>query len=313
MELRQLAYLVAVAEAGSFTRAAERLHVAQPGVSAQIRKLEAELGEALLDRSGGRVRPTAVGAAVLPYARAALDAVAGARGAVEELAGLVRGRVAIGVVTAGSGVDLAELLAAFHRRHPGVEVTLTEGRSAQLAEALRAGELDVGLIAVAGEAPPGLAVHVIDDQPLVAAVMPSHPLARRRSVPLAALADHPLIATARGTGMRTLLERACAAAGVRLRVALEAGDPNLLARLAARGLGVAILPRALAEAHGPALRAVPLDGPPLRGAIALAWRATAPLSPAARAFVAHARSTLAPPAPPPAPPPAAPPPGAPGP
>jgi len=99
MELRQLEYLVTVADEGGFTRAATALHVAQPGVSAQIRQLERELGQPLFDRSARTVRLTEAGEAVLPYARAALDAVAGARLAVQELTGLLRGRVAIGTVT----------------------------------------------------------------------------------------------------------------------------------------------------------------------------------------------------------------------
>src|SRR4051794_8261081 len=113
MELHQLAYLVAVAEEASFTRAAARLRVAQPGVSAQVRKLERELGQDLLDRSGREVRLTPAGAAVLPYARAALAAVEGARRTAAELSGLARGRVAIGTVTSHD-VDLATVLADFH-------------------------------------------------------------------------------------------------------------------------------------------------------------------------------------------------------
>src|SRR4051794_18641989 len=99
MELRQLAYFVAVVEEANFTRAAEKMHVAQPGVSAQVRLLERELGQVLLDRSGRTVRVTEVGAAVLPFARAALDAVSGVRLVVDEMAGLVRGRVALGMIT----------------------------------------------------------------------------------------------------------------------------------------------------------------------------------------------------------------------
>src|SRR4030081_1171298 len=103
MEMHQLAYLVAVAEEANFTRAARRLHVAQPGVSAQIARLERELGQQLFDRSGRTVRLTEVGAAVLPYARAALGAVAGARLAVDELAGLGRGRGAGGMGSSHNG------------------------------------------------------------------------------------------------------------------------------------------------------------------------------------------------------------------
>src|SRR3954468_2339988 len=128
MELRQLEYFVTVVEEAGFTRAAARLHVAQPGVSAQIRRLERELGEDLLDRSGRTVRLTEVGAAVLPYARAALSAVSGARAAVAELTGLVRGHVTVGMVTSMSthAIDLPGLLAEFHRHHPEVGITLSE-------------------------------------------------------------------------------------------------------------------------------------------------------------------------------------------
>ena len=132
MELHQLEYFVAVAEEASFTRAADRVHVAQPGVSAQVRRLESELGHRLLDRSARSVRLTEVGTAVLPFARAALDAVAGARLAVDELAGLVRGQVRVGMVSGCALPILAELLAAFHDTYPGVTITLAEDNSDRL-------------------------------------------------------------------------------------------------------------------------------------------------------------------------------------
>src|SRR5664279_2469923 len=122
MELRQLEYFVAVADEASFTRAAARLHVAQPGVSAQVRQLERELGQDLFDRSGRAVRLTEAGTAVLLYARAALGSAAGARLAVDELTGLVRGHVAVGMVVACSSYDLANLLADFHHAYPAVEI-----------------------------------------------------------------------------------------------------------------------------------------------------------------------------------------------
>src|SRR3954467_14073318 len=128
MELRQLAYVVAVADEGSFTRAAAREHVAQPGGSAKVRRLERELGQALFHRGPGPVTPTAAGEAVLPFARAALAAAAGVRDAADEIAGLVRGRVALGVVPSVSG-RLAGALAGFRTDKPGVEITLVEGTS----------------------------------------------------------------------------------------------------------------------------------------------------------------------------------------
>src|ERR1035437_6469668 len=146
MELRQLEYFVAVAEEANFTRAAARLHVAQPGVSALIRQLERELGQELLDRSARTVRLTEAGAAVLAYAREALGAVSGARLAVDEITGLVRGRVAVGMVVACSSVDLVDLLADFHRDHPAVAISLSEADSDVLVDAIRAGQLDLAFV-----------------------------------------------------------------------------------------------------------------------------------------------------------------------
>ena len=156
MELRQLQYLVAVAEEASFTKAAAKAHVAQPGVSAQIGRLERELGQVLLDRTGGTVRLTAAGTAVLPYARAALSAVAALRDTVDALAGLTSGQVTLGMVgsIAAPGLDLAALLAGFHRDHPGVEISVIEAGLDVLVEAVRTGRLDVVLVAVGRRLPP---------------------------------------------------------------------------------------------------------------------------------------------------------------
>jgi DNA-binding transcriptional LysR family regulator len=293
MELRQLEYFVAVAEEANFTRAAARVHVAQPGVSAQIRRLERELGQPLLDRSGRTVRLTEVGAAVLPYARTALGAVAGARRAVDELTGLVRGRVAVGMLTACSSVDLPELLADFHHAHPAVEITLAEDNSDRLLAGVLAGRLDLALVGLATKPPLGIETEVVADEPLVAAVHHEDPLAARTSITLEALLRQPLISLPPGTGLRASLDEACAATGRQPRIAFEASDPTMLARLAVRRLGVAILPNNVAGAHAPQLRAIPIIRPRLRGRIELAWRADGPVSPAAQALISHARKSMA--------------------
>lgn len=292
MELRHLQYLVAVAEEGSFTRAAARVHVAQPGVSAQIRQLERELGQELLDRSGRRVRLTAAGAAVLPYARAALAAVTAARDAADELAGLLRGHITIGTVTSVSseGLDLPALLARFHRDHPNVEITLTAADSDQLIGSLHDGQLDVALLGLGSTAPDGLGIHVVTEERIVAAVCPDHPLAARTSITLAALARQVLISLPRGTGLRGLLDDACAAAGLTPAISFEASDPRILAQLAAHGLGVAIVPQSLTDAHPAGLHGLRIIRPALHGRIALAWRAAGPTSPAARELIRRARA-----------------------
>lgn len=293
MELRQLEYLVTVVEEANFTRAAQRCNVAQPGVSAQIRQLERELGQALLDRSGRAVRPTEAGAAVLPYARAALDAVTGIRLAVDELSGLVRGHLAVGMVASVSVIDLPAVLAGFAQRHPGVEITLTEADSDGLLGALAARRLDAAFVGLPGPVPAGIGAEVVAEAPLVAVVTPADPLSAQKTITLEALARRPLITLPPGTGLRTVIDRACASAGVQPRVAFEASDPHVLAELAGRGLGVAIVTEPAARAHGGRLHALAITRPRMRGRLALAWRAAGPTSPAARSFISYARASLA--------------------
>jgi DNA-binding transcriptional LysR family regulator len=288
MELRQLAYFVAVVEEANFTRAAARLHIAQPGVSAQIRQLEKEFGHELLDRSGRTVRLTEMGAAVLPFARAALAAVEDARLAVDELAGLIRGHVAVGMVTSHN-FDIPGLLASFHDDHPAVEITLAEAGSDRLVADVRAGVLDAAIVGLAGDPPVNLNVHVLSDEPIVAAVSLDDPLAGRARIPVDVLADRPLICLPLGTGVRSSLENACAAAGFRPHVAFEAGTPQVLAELAERGLGMAVLPDSLVR-NRRGLHGIAVAG--LRGRLALVWRAHAPISPAARALIGRAREDL---------------------
>jgi DNA-binding transcriptional LysR family regulator len=291
MELRQLEYLVTVADERSFTKAAEKLLVSQPGVSAQIRRLERELGQDLLDRSGRSVRLTEVGAAVLPYARAALAAVEGIGPAVAELTGLVRGHVSVGTVTSHD-VDLPAMLAEFSRSHPLVEITLSEANSEQLLEQLRTGQLDAAIISAGIDDPAGVDLQVIVDQPIVAAVSHDHELASREVIPLGKLRGRPLISLPRGTGLRARLEEACAAAGFTPRIAFEASSPEVLADLASHGLGAAILPGPFAEYRADRLRPIAIRPPELRGRLVFAWRAGGPSSPAGRALVRLALGTL---------------------
>jgi DNA-binding transcriptional LysR family regulator len=290
MELRQLEYFVAVAEEANFTRAADRIHVAQPAVSAQIQRLERELGQPLLDRSRRTVRLTAAGDATLPFARAALAAVADIHVAVEELTQLVRGTVTLGSVTSHS-VDIPALLAEFHAEHPNVEITLSTDSSDVLIEKVRAGRLDAAIVSVGpDERPDGLDVEVVTDEAIQAVVSRTDALAARKSIGLKELADRQLIALPVGAGIRHQFDAACANAGVSGRVAFEASTPLALADLAERGLGVAIVPASVPRGRA-GLHALEIV-PELRGRLVLAWRSAGPMSPAARVLVGKARRLL---------------------
>ena len=291
MELRQLEYLIAVAEEANFTRAAQRVHISQSGVSAQIRQLEHELGATLIDRSSRTARLTDAGAAALPHARAALAASAGLRQAVDEVNGLIRGRLVVGMVTACTVTGLFDALASFHDAHPGVAVTLVEEDSAALAGRVRAGTADLALVGVAGGPPPDLESLVIVSEGLAAAVPSGHPLlAGRGPAKLADLTGYPIVCMPAGTGVRAVLDQACAARGVRLDIALEASAPGTVADLAARGLGVAVLSETMAGAYAGRLRSVQLDDIGIPALLAVVWKPGP--GPAVRELVRHCRQAF---------------------
>lgn len=292
MDIQQLAYVVAIAEEQSFTRAAARLEVAQPGVSAQIRRLEQELGEALFDRSDRQIRLTAAGEALLPFARAALEAVELGRQAVAALHGIESGQVTVGMVPSASfhDVDLPGLLAEFRAAHAGVSISLIEARADQLLELLHAGRIDLAFTAIAGTLPDGFDGIVVNDDRLGAAVDRRHAWSKKQAITLSDLHDEPLVCLPAGAGIRKLLDDACTAAGFAARVALEASDPSVVAQLAAAGLGIAVLPESIIRAFPRALHGLALADVELRGQVVLAWRADGPRSPATRALIALARA-----------------------
>lgn len=295
MELRQLRYFVTVVEEGGFTRAAQRLHLTQPGLSAQIRQLERELGQPLLERGTRGVTPTEVGAAVLADARAALAAAERIAHTVDEFTGLLRGQVRIGLISgaATEEFDVPAALAAFHDDHPQVGIVLTEATSEHMLAAVGRGELDIAVVGLTG-APldPGIAVDVILDTAVVAAVAANEATAGE-TMPLRALRERPLICLPSGTGIHGVLQHACAAAGFTPNIAFEAAAPPLLLRLAAHGLGVAVVPELTdAEAAAFGVRTLPIVEPELRGQLAIAWRTDRPGTPAAKVLLGQLRIAL---------------------
>ena len=256
MELRQLEYLVAVAEEANFTRAARRVHISQSGVSAQIRQLEQDLGAPLFDRSGRTARLTTAGAAALEEARAVLAAVEAVRQAVDEVNGLVRGRLVVGMVTACTVTPLFDALAAFHRAHPGIDLTLVEDNSDRLIERVRRGTVDVALVGASGTTPPGLEALPIVRERLVATVPFDHPLGARQRTTLVEISRYPIVCLPVGTGIRSVFDEACAVKGIQVDIALQATAPGTVADLAQRGLGVAILSESMAAAHSARLTAL---------------------------------------------------------
>lgn len=288
MELRHLRYFVAVARELHFTRAAERLGIAQPPLSVQIRALETELGVHLFDRSNRRVTLTAAGAALLARAEPILAMVDETQRAVQQIGDEERGQLTVAALPTAAGLLLPPAIARFQARYPHVELRVIEGGSTTIVQRMRAGEADIGIIRLPVAAP---TLHV---EPLLAAeeervlvVAMGHRLARRASVALAELADEPFLIgdRAQGPALYDAVIEACHAAGFTPRVVCDGARYETLLRLVAAGLGVALMPRlAVGLAQRP-VAMVALDPPVPAGALAIAIPRGVPRSAPCQALI----------------------------
>jgi DNA-binding transcriptional LysR family regulator len=287
VELRQLVTFVAVAEEGSFTRAADRLHVVQSAVSAAVRNLEKELGTRLFDRSTHSVKLTDAGRALLPEARATLAAAQAARDAVDQARGGLRGTVVLGTMQAQGmrAIDLAGVLTAFRTEHPAVEVHIRHaGGSDEMAREVLEGRLDLAFVALPGSGPVGVALTPLASEPIMLAVPAGHPLATRTGVELPALRDETLVDLPAGWGIRTAVDRAFAAAGVTRTIAYEVNDTATMVEFIRNGLAIGMLPPSLVETTNE-IAFVPIRDHPPQFQTAIAAPANRQLSAATRAML----------------------------
>ncbi|NRQ37323.1 LysR family transcriptional regulator, partial [Nonomuraea sp. NN258] len=274
MELRQLRHFVAVTTHGSFTAAARAELIVQSALSTSIRKLERELGADLFERTGRRPILTPAGHAFLPAARALLADAAAATEAVSAVSGLATGRVAIGTIQTLTSVDLPAELAAFHRRWPGVQISVRDAPVSGLLDALLARELDLAYLALDGaDLPDGLAVFQSWEEELVLMTSAEHRLAGAERTLLSDLTREPFIDFKAGTGLETAVRRLAAGCGLHRQITCEVTQIRLLADLVRAGIGVAIVPRQVAEAAG--LPAVRIRQPDPARTVVLAGRAPA--------------------------------------
>jgi DNA-binding transcriptional LysR family regulator len=293
LELRQLTYFVAVAEEGSFTRASERLFIAQPAVSRQVGHLERELGARLFARRPDGVRLTRAGEALLPRARRMLATADECRDQVAAAAGLMRGRIAVGSLFAAPRLGLSPLLAGYHGRHPDVDIAWREDTTERLMDQVGDGGADVVFVAPASEDwPGGHGAELVDRERALLLVPADHALAARASVCLADLRDEGLIALAPGSGHRTMVEHACREAGFAPLVVCEAGNTRMLLDMTAAGLGITFVPESIVPA-GAALRAIVVDGPALERRVSMVWRESEPIAAPVAAFLTVAREHFA--------------------
>ncbi len=294
MDLRQLRYLVALAEERHFTRAAAREHIAQPALSQQIRRLEDEVGLALVERTTRHVAITRAGQLLVARARRILAELDAAQSELQGVRGLQTGHVAVGAMHTMGPVDVSLALAIFHERHPGVELTVREMSSEELAGMLRVDELDLAFLSVTERIEShGLGLHQLVSEELVVVLPLGHPLAGRRRVRMAELSGEQFISYREGARLRELLRSAGLQAGFEPQIKLESNESQRIRRLVARRMGVAILPRSDAVTPGAEVAVVKLVRPSLHRDITLAWREERRLPPAAAEFLELARTTFA--------------------
>ncbi|SHG38469.1 DNA-binding transcriptional regulator, LysR family [Kaistia soli DSM 19436] len=296
MDLRQLEHFVAVAEDQHFTRAAQRLNIVQSGLSASIRALEAQLGTVLFRRSTRRVDLTTAGAVFLTHAKRVLATAREARQALADVEGLVRGSLSIGLVQSPAPfIDLPDLLARFHAAHPSIEIHLCQAGSEHMTAKLRDGRVDLAFVPFFGEPLEGMAARIVACEAMVLVAAEGHPLARRRNLRISDLAGATFVDFQADWSTRRLVDAAFAEAGVARRIAFEVNDLATLLELVARGLGIALMPQAIAEARAGEAGKLPiaiaaLSGESICWELALMHVASehkdGPSNAAARAFLA---------------------------
>ncbi|MEV6741419.1 LysR family transcriptional regulator [Streptomyces sp. NPDC051104] len=247
VELRHLEHFVAVAEEGSFTRAAARLHLVQSTLSVSIRSLERELGGKLFDRSTRQVELSDAGRALLAEARTALAAVDAARDAVAAAQGGVRGTVRVGIMQSLALIDLATTLTRYHRERPQVQIipSTAPGGSAELVTRVLDGSLDLAFTALPGRYPAGVTARLLASEPLLLACREDHPLAGRPAIPLADLDGERFVDFPTGWGTRASVDRLFTQTGLRREIAVEVTDIPTAVDLVRAGFGCAFLSASL--------------------------------------------------------------------
>ena len=270
MDLRQLASLVAVAETGTFSAAATKLHTVQSNVSTHVARLEKELGVTLVDRAAGRL--TDEGEVVAARARRVQAELEALIADVASLRDEVAGQVSLGIIGTTARWLMPPLLTAMAERHPKVRILTLEANTTALLPQLVAGSLELGVVNLPA-IDPEVVVEPLFEEELILVVPPDHALARARRVGLKELAQHELLLTPPGTSIRVLLDEAAEAEGVQLRSKAELDGLRLIASLCFEGFGAGIVP-ATAIPRWPTAgdwRVIPLPDLPRRS-VALACR-----------------------------------------
>lgn len=264
MELRQLQYALQIAAEKNFSRAAEKLHIAQPSLSQQLSKLEKELGVLLFQRNTNSVELTHAGAAFMEKARAILDMVGQLTKEMEDISDMKKGKLIVGSLPITGSHVLPRVLPLFHSRYPGIEIHLIEDTTQVLEHLTAAGQTDISLLTLP-LMDPNLTYDNLLEEEIVLAVPPRHPLAAPSGegapaeISIDALRGEPFIVLKRGQGFRQIALELCEAHGFEPRIVFESSNIETVQALVAAGMGIAFVPHMIAMGHGNTFRPVYLS------------------------------------------------------
>jgi DNA-binding transcriptional LysR family regulator len=282
MDIDALRAFLAVADTGSFSRAADRVFVTQPAISKRILGLEQALGAPLFDRAGRRVRLTPAGQALLGRARLIVQEVEDARRQIANLAGTVIGPLTLGTSHHVGLHRLPPALKRFSQAYPDVRLDLRFMDSEKACAAVEQGEVEIALVTLPRASPSSLALLPVWDDPLDIVVGRTHPLTRDRQVPLDALADYPAILPGPGTYTREIILSELEPVRARLHIAMSTNYLEVLKMLVSIGLGWSALPHTLIDQD---LKVVHIEGVRIRRQLGIVRHAARTLSNAASAMI----------------------------
>lgn len=289
MDLQQLRSFAAVARHRHFTRASAELHIGQPAVSQQVRRLEGELGVQLLNRTTRAVELTDAGRLLVARVERAQSELDAGLAELAEMKGLLRGRLTIGAIQWLEPYDLAATLAGFHEQHPAIEIRVVEEAAETMIQSVLADRLDVAFVPMEAGLPKGMSAEALFEDELVLVVGPEHRLASRSEVRMKDLRDEQFVFLREGSGLRRAVEGAARAAGFSPHASFETNELSRVLALVGRGLGVSAVSKAVAEASSDPVVALRLK-PSLRRRVALVWRTARHHSPAAKAYLDYVRT-----------------------
>ncbi|HML77527.1 LysR family transcriptional regulator [Geobacter sulfurreducens] len=282
MDIRQLQFFVAIVRHGSFTRAAERLRVAQPAVSMAMKRLEEELDLVLFNRQERKVSLTAEGEIFLRHAEKILEEVTSTEAEMEELRGLAKGEVRVGIPPMMSAYFFPQIIRDFSTRYPELHLSVSGEGASKIQKMILDGELDMGVIAGASF-PDTLELRRFLREEVIVCVPKNHPLAEMECLPLQEFARHPLIFYKEGYYLRELVFDVMRGVGLNPAIRFETNLYTLVKSLIRKGMGISVFLRMVVEEDDD-LKAIPLD-PPLYLDLQIAWKKYGYLSRANRAFV----------------------------